>query len=94
MILQSLEGCRAAGHRFATTMCFLGIQVATQKARPPSQTPGAWAGVVALVGPAGVGVTCLPDKWKKAQAIIQDTLHEVQSGGLLCHKLLEHAVDF
>ncbi len=89
MILQSLEGCRAAGHRFATAMCFLGIQVATRKARPPSQTPGAWAGAVALEGPAGAGVTCLPDKWKKAQAIIQDTLHEVKSGGLLCHKLLE-----
>jgi len=45
-------------------------------------------------GPAGVGVTCLPDRWAKVKAIIQDTLQEVQSGALLNHKILEQRRGF
>ena len=94
IISSSLPGCVRAGHKFATTMCYLGIQVAARKVHPPSHLPGAWAGAVALVGPAGVGVTCLPEKWVKAQTIIQDTLEEVKSGGLLNHKILEQRRGF
>jgi hypothetical protein len=94
VIGNSLSTCRQAGHRFATGMCYLGIQVAARKVRPPSQQPGAWAGAVALVGPEGVGVTCLPEKWIKAQTIVADTLVEVRAGGLLHHKTLEQRRGF
>jgi hypothetical protein len=94
IIGNSLANCRLADHKFASIMSYLGIQIAARKARPPSQTPGAWAGAVALVGPAGVGVTCLPDKWAKVQSIIRDTLTEVQAGGPLCHKLMEQRRGF
>jgi hypothetical protein len=86
--------CLAADHRFATIMCYLGIQVAARKVRPPSQTPGAWAGAVALVGPQGVGVTCLPEKWSKVQHIIRETKEELLAGGSLNHKLLEQRRGF
>jgi len=89
IIGSSLTACRSADHRFATLMCYLGIQIAARKVRPPSQAPGAWAGVVTLVGPEGVAVTCLLEKWAKVQGILHDTLQEVRSGGLLCHKTLE-----
>jgi hypothetical protein len=94
IIGSSLSVCRQAGHRFATGMCYLGIQVAARKVRPPSQTPAAWAGAVALVGPEGMGVTCLPEKWTKTQAIVADTLAEVHAGGLLHHKTLEQRHSF
>jgi len=90
----SHHACLHAGHTFATKMCYLGIQVAARKVRPPSQAPGAWAGAVALVGVAGVGVTCLPERWIKVQAIVHDTLREVQSGAPLDHKVLEQRRGF
>lgn len=94
IIGSSSGACLKADHRFASVMCYLGFQVAARKARPPSQTPGAWAGAVALVSPEGVGVTCLPEKRAKVQTILRETKEEVQRSGRLNHKLLEQRRGF
>ncbi len=54
--------CWAVARAKASRYGYLGIQVTSRKTRPPSQSPGAWAGTIAKVGPAGVGVACSQDK--------------------------------
>jgi len=53
-------------HQTASRLGYLGIQNASRKTRPPSQTPGAWAGVIAEVGWAGIGIKTSQEKWDKA----------------------------
>jgi hypothetical protein len=49
-------------HQTASRLGYLGIQNASRKTRPPSQTPGAWAGVIAEVGWAGIGIKTSQEK--------------------------------
>jgi len=93
-VATSLKHCWQLAHQFATTMSYLGIQVAGRKTRAPSQSPGAWAGIVTFVSPEGTGVLCLKDKWLKAQRIISDTLAELDAQGVLEHKVLEQRRGF
>jgi hypothetical protein len=39
--------CFTVSHHTASRLSYLGIQNATRKTRPPSQQPGAWAGILA-----------------------------------------------
>jgi hypothetical protein len=43
-------------HCVSTKLSYLGIQVAARKTRPPTMTPGPWAGAVAWASPVGVCV--------------------------------------
>ena len=62
--------CRAATRRVASYVNYLGQQDAPRKRRPPSKTPGAWAGAMCLSKEDGLYVTCTQEKWNKAKAII------------------------
>ena len=62
--------CRAATRRVASYVNYLGQQDAPRKRRPPSKTPGAWAGAMCLSKPDGLYVTCTQAKWDKARSII------------------------
>jgi hypothetical protein len=42
----SREAAWAVGHQLASRLQYLAIQDAPRKRRPPSQTPGAWAGAI------------------------------------------------
>jgi len=75
-------------------MSYLGIQVTGRKTRAPSQYPGAWAGIVTFVSPDDTGVSCLKDKWLKAQCIISNTLSDLDTQGMLDHKVLEQRRGF
>jgi hypothetical protein len=70
MVGSSLQHCWDVSHRFSTILAYLGIQVATRKTRPPSQFPGAWAGIVASASPDGVTASVTLDKWLKAQLLL------------------------
>jgi hypothetical protein len=65
----------------------LGEQDSPRKARPCSQTPGAWAGaVVHVVDALGVCTLLSQEKWTRTKAIILKWLDIVQSGEVeLCH---------
>ena len=69
--LGGTEGsCRATTRRVAAGVNYLGQQDAPRKRRPPSKTPGAWAGAMCLSKPDGLYVTCTQAKWEKAKAIV------------------------
>jgi hypothetical protein len=71
----SKAACWAVAHCFAATQSYLGIQVASRKMRPPSETPGAWAGIVAMASKEGISVSEKQDKWDKARAQLQELSH-------------------
>ena len=61
-----------ASHTLASTQSNLGIQDAGRKARPCSQTPGAWAGSVVHIAPElGVCVLISIEKWTRMKGILR-----------------------
>lgn len=75
---ESQELCWQIGHKVSSMMSYLGCQVTTRKTRPPSQTPGAWSGIIAFADSQGVGVCCAQDKWDKARGYIQLITEELE----------------
>ena len=73
--------CWVATRRVAAGFNHLGIQDAPRKRRPPSVTPGAWAGSVLTADQKMVGVRVSQEKWDKAKGHLRDTLAEVEGGG-------------
>ena len=69
--------CRRATRRVASEVNYLGQQDAARKRRPPSRTPGAWAGAMCFSTDEGLFVTCSQKKWDKARLIIQHWQEEV-----------------
>jgi len=61
------EACWHLAHTIACRYTYLGLQIATRKFRPPSQSPGAWAGVIAVVSQLGISLQCSQEKWDKAK---------------------------
>jgi hypothetical protein len=90
----SRDSCWEVGHTLACWYSWLGIQVTSRKTRPPSQTPGAWAGAVVSTGAQGVGVKCSQDKCDKAKALLQDILAELERSDQLQYKPLEQKRGF
>jgi hypothetical protein len=86
--------CWLVTHWIATWYCFLGIQVAARKTRPPSQTPGAWAGAVVKAGPQGIGVSCSQDKWDKGKRLLTELLEEINTSEQIQFKALEQKRGF
>jgi hypothetical protein len=61
-----------ASQALASTQSYLGIQDAGRKARPCSQSPGAWAGSVVHIAPElGVCVLILIEKWTRMKGILR-----------------------
>ncbi len=61
-----------ASHVLASKQSYLGIQDAARKARPCSQTTGAWASaIVHIVDQLGVCVLTSKEKWAKMQGILE-----------------------
>ena len=63
-----------ASHQVATRESYLGIQDAARKRRPPSQTPGAWAGAMIRTNGLEVGVLISEERWIKTKKIIRKWL--------------------
>jgi hypothetical protein len=70
--------CWLVMHRTASILTHLGIQVAARKTRPPTPTPGPWAGSVAWSSEEGVCVKSTKEKWVHAQGLVQRLQQELQ----------------
>jgi hypothetical protein len=73
---------------------YLGIENAARKTRPPSQTPGAWAGILVETNGTTITVCTSQEKWVKAQRFLQDIRAELEREGSLQHKGLEQKRGF
>jgi hypothetical protein len=85
----SEEECWNATKRFAQLVQYLGIQDAPRKRRPPSRTPGAWAGSVVRIFEEGIGVSVCQEKWNKLKTIADRWEAALQVSDLLDHTQLE-----
>jgi hypothetical protein len=63
---------------------YLGIQEASRKRRPPTKTPGAWAGGVFQTSSTSICVSVSQDKWDKAKGLINSLRSEIEAGGCDC----------
>ena len=85
----SLEHAWQVAQRFAKRAQFLGIQHATRKLRPPSQSPGAWCGMICKTNGNEIMMTVSQAKWDKAKSIIHRIQQELETSPTLNHKQLE-----
>jgi hypothetical protein len=74
----SFVECWRVMHRISTYLSYLGIQVAARKTRPPSPTPGPWAGAVAWASAVGICVRSTKEKWVKVQTLLHALEEELQ----------------
>lgn len=88
-VSDSYESCRAIGHQVSCQFSYLDLQVATRKTRPPSQTPGAWSGIIAFISESSIGVYVAQDKWDKAKRYLSEIVAELSTRELLDRKSLE-----
>lgn len=67
----------AASHQVATRESHLGIQDAAQKHCPPSQNPGAGAGLIICTNGSEVGILISEKRWKKTRSIVHKWLNKI-----------------
>ncbi len=85
----SCDHCFQVAHQTASRLGYLGIQNASRKTRPPSQHPGAWAGIIAHSDDKGIFITTSQEKWDKAKSIVQRLQTTLTQTDFLHHKTLE-----
>lgn len=90
----SEDHCFKVAHQTASRLGYLGIQNASRKTRPPSQHPGAWAGVLVHVEPEGLFLTTSQEKWDKARGHLHALRAELAQSPFLNHKTLERIRGF
>jgi hypothetical protein len=95
----SVEACWLIARYISARLQHLGIQDAARKRRPPTTTPGAWAGAVFRTSSDSVSVSIAQDKWDKAKSLIDDIQKQIHTSnnqsvnyksleitrGFLCH---------
>ncbi|KAL7558570.1 hypothetical protein ACA910_013096 [Epithemia clementina (nom. ined.)] len=75
----SIENAWQVGRRVASQLQWLGLQDAPRKCRPPSQTPGAWAGSVFKISKLHICKTTTQEKWENGNARLEkyvEAFHE------------------
>jgi hypothetical protein len=60
---------------------YLGVQEASRKRRPPTRSPGAWAGGLFRTSPTNVYVSVSQDKWDKAKTLIESLWDQIEQAG-------------
>lgn len=78
---RTIELAWAIARQVCSRFQYLGIQDATRKRKPPTQTPGAWAGAVFATTDDTVTKTVTHDKWEKARTIIASLNAKILAGG-------------
>lgn len=87
-VAPSESECWEASQRVSTQMATLGLQDASRKRNPPSQTPGPWAGMVVTTNDDGVYISVSQKKWDKAKEHVAELLR-LNETGMVAYKLLE-----
>jgi hypothetical protein len=107
-VVTFVDDLRASGHsvenswqvsrQLGSQLQYLGIQDAPRKRRPPSQTPGAWAGGIFLSANGRITKYFSVEKWKRGQTMIrwlQDEVNDCPNNRLwLNFKRLESTAAF
>ena len=93
-VARGTEACWNLAHTIACRYTYLGLQIATRKFRAPSQSPGAWAGVIAAVSPLGISLQCSQEKWDKAKQYLEEIQAELATEQRLPYKPLEQKPGF
>ena len=75
----SIENCWQCGRRLASVLQHLGIQDASRKRKPPSLTPGAWAGCVARSNRKIVYRTVTLAKWNKGKEYLALVIQRIDT---------------
>jgi hypothetical protein len=100
----SMEAAWAVARQIASRLQYLGIQDAPRKRRPPSQSPGAWAGAVFSTKDGKVTKSVTQEKWDKAKSNVRELIDEShgnpdhefvykrleQIRGFLCHMCMTY----
>jgi hypothetical protein len=68
---QTAELAWAVARRIGSRAQYLGTQDASRKRRPPSKSPGAWAGRVFSTANGVISKSVAPAKWRRAKEIIE-----------------------
>jgi hypothetical protein len=83
----------SASRTVASRIQYLGIQEASRKRRPPTRTPGAWAGGVFRTSAMSDSVTVSQDKWEKAKLLIGSLWDVLVKNNTACEgDNLEHVI--
>jgi hypothetical protein len=92
----STEQAWAVARQVASRFQYLGIQDAPRKRRPPSQSPGAWAGAVFLTKDGKVTKSVTQEKWDKAKGMVEELTKEADGrpNHEYCYKRLEQIRGF
>lgn len=85
----SEEECYQASRRTGSKLNWLGLQDAARKRRPPSQTPGAWAGSIVDAGNDGVSVLISEERWSKTKQLLDWVNQNMQDSSGIPFKELE-----
>ena len=72
----SVEEAWQVARQVASRLQYLGIQDAPRKRRPPSQSPGAWAGGVLSTKDCKVTKCVTQEKWEKGKRLIDKLVSE------------------
>jgi hypothetical protein len=93
----TLEQAWMIARLIASRLQYLGIPEATRKRRPPTKSPGAWAGAVFHTSSTSVRKTVAPEKWEKAKRLINEldqALSNPDPNHLINYKELERTRGF
>jgi hypothetical protein len=75
---RTAEEAWQAGRVVASRLQYLGNQDAARKRRPPTLTPGAWAGAIFRVGEKFIRKSVTAEKWNKGRKLVQDLCKSCQ----------------
>jgi hypothetical protein len=92
----SIENVWQVSRQIASRLQYLGIQDAPRKRRPPSKSPGAWAGAMHATSSEKVSKSVSEAKWTKGKRILTELLEELEGDHLveLDFKTLESKTGF
>jgi hypothetical protein len=68
----SIENAWAVARHVLSRLQYLGIQDAPRKRRPPSQSPGAWAGAIFKITPEKISISVSQSKWDRGRKMVLD----------------------
>jgi hypothetical protein len=74
----TVELAWAVSRIVAARLQYLGIQDAARKRRPPTTSPGAWAGAVFRTSDKSVTCTVTQEKWQKAKDLVEKLHLEIK----------------
>jgi hypothetical protein len=66
----SIENAWAVARHILSRLQYLGIQDAPRKRRPPSQSPGAWAGAIFKITPEKISISVSQSKWDRGRKMV------------------------